>query len=364
MFRTALRFLGPLSLILLAPTSLAWAAPEAPSQSLPAPDALTAEARKRFNEGLRASAAGDFERARLAFLQTYALKQAPEVLRNLAMNEIAAGHLASGARHLSAYLRGPVPATETAETRALAERTLREAEAKLGRLAITVNAANADVFVDEAPVGRSPIPFEWHVDPGPATVVARKDGVERRVQVATRAGVVTPVSLELPLTSEAARSSAPSPSFHPAPAPVEPPSMRRSIAETWSTPLLVTGIASAVLAGAALGGRFVALHERNSAREDARDRRAEAVDRFGEPPCTEHSRESLCQSAQTSYERAERAKDWANASTALAGIFAATSVVAFGSWFYVQQRTKEPAVGLVQPWLTPQAGGLNVRGQF
>ena len=85
-----------------------------------APDRMTAEARRRFDEGKKATAEGDFERARVAYMQTYVLNQASVVLRNLGTSEIRSGHLVLGARHLAAYLRGEPAPTETPEQHAAA----------------------------------------------------------------------------------------------------------------------------------------------------------------------------------------------------------------------------------------------------
>ena len=52
----------------------------------------TAAARERFKEGVAYFDKKDFEKARAAFLQAYALKKHPAVLLNLAQSEVRSGH--------------------------------------------------------------------------------------------------------------------------------------------------------------------------------------------------------------------------------------------------------------------------------
>ena len=64
---------------------------------------LDARASATFKEGIAAFDRRDFEAARLAFLQTYALKpEAAVVRRNLGLAEIYSGHYLDGARRLAA----------------------------------------------------------------------------------------------------------------------------------------------------------------------------------------------------------------------------------------------------------------------
>ena len=86
-------------------------------------DATIEAARERFREGVTYFDNREFERARLAFVQAYALKPHPAVLLNLAQSELRSGHEAEAATHFARYLREHAEATE--EQRAAAREQQR-----------------------------------------------------------------------------------------------------------------------------------------------------------------------------------------------------------------------------------------------
>src|SRR5579862_8601780 len=81
------RFIAMSLLLALAPAATA-----APCWAQGADDATTTTARARFKEGVEFFDKGDFEQARAAFLQAYALKKHPAVLLNLAWSCLKSGH--------------------------------------------------------------------------------------------------------------------------------------------------------------------------------------------------------------------------------------------------------------------------------
>jgi archaellum component FlaG (FlaF/FlaG flagellin family) len=165
-----------------------------------APSIMTAEARRRFDEGARALSAGDFEKARVAFLETFALNQSPEVLRNLAIAEVTSGHRVNGARHLSTYMQGTHSAAETPAERTFNERTLADLTAQLGRVSISADVSGADVLVDDELVGRAPLSAVF-VEPGSRTVTARSGDVRRSQTIAVNADESAEVRLTLGSTA-------------------------------------------------------------------------------------------------------------------------------------------------------------------
>src|SRR5262249_31840532 len=120
-----------------------------------AKDAVTESARKRFQEGVKYFDQHQYEEARTAFLQAYALKRHPAVLLNLAQSEVRSSHPLDAAKHFSAFLRES--ATMSATERGDAEKGLAAARSKIGRLQVQVDAAEAEVFVDGERVGQSPL---------------------------------------------------------------------------------------------------------------------------------------------------------------------------------------------------------------
>ena len=76
-----------------------------PSPVFAQDDATIQMARERFQEGVKYYDAKQYDKARAAFLQAYALKKHPAVLLNLAQSELRSGHEADAAKHFAQYLR-------------------------------------------------------------------------------------------------------------------------------------------------------------------------------------------------------------------------------------------------------------------
>lgn len=172
------------------------------------------KARQTFKEGIAAFDRRDFEAARIAFLQTFALKPTvPVVRRNLGLAEIFSGHYLEGARRLARVIH--TTGEGTAEDRARMLESLRKAEAHLERITVEVNVDGAAVTVDGVDLGSSPVPFMWYVAPGPYVVQVAKTGfASASLSRVARAGAVQ--HLRITLEPE---QSAPPPGVD-APAPV------------------------------------------------------------------------------------------------------------------------------------------------
>ena len=139
-----------------------------------APDAVTEMARKRFQEGVALFDKGDYQRARAAFLQAWALKKHPAVLLNLAQSELRGGDSVAAARHFALYLRD-YPSTPDRE-RTEARKGLDEARRRTGLIEVLSDLAGADVLIDGEDVGRTPLPDVVDVSPGGHDVELRLAG--------------------------------------------------------------------------------------------------------------------------------------------------------------------------------------------
>lgn len=190
------------------------------------PDAITEVARQRYEEGVKFFDAGKYEEARSAFLQAYALKRHPAVLLNLGLSELRTGkYVEDAGNHLQQFLREHAAATP--EQRASAEKAIADAKKRTAFVAITVDASGADVSVDGAAVGKSPLADPVFVKPGKHTLLASLQGKSATVQVDAKAGAPTPATLTLGSSGVAAAPVvAPTPAapLQPAPAPVQPAS--------------------------------------------------------------------------------------------------------------------------------------------
>src|SRR3954471_2471218 len=136
-------------------------------------DGETEIARQRFLEGVRHYDQHDYDKARLAFLQTYLLKPHPAVLLNLAQSQLRAGRYAEAAENFAKYIRE----NPSAEAMSHAKAAFEEARDKVGEVSVEVNAPGAVINVDGTDVGKSPLPYAVYMMPGRHTVRATKGGL-------------------------------------------------------------------------------------------------------------------------------------------------------------------------------------------
>jgi hypothetical protein len=155
-------------------------------------DAAIQMARERFQEGVKYYDQKQYDKARAAFLQAYALKKHHAVLLNLAQSELRSNHEADSAKHFAQYMREAKDASPAEKTEA--EKGL--AAAKVSVAEVTLNVPpDADVFVDGNAEGRSPLPGAIYLAPGTHSFEARKDGKTATASLAATAGQVTSVDL-------------------------------------------------------------------------------------------------------------------------------------------------------------------------
>ncbi len=169
----------------------------------------TATARVRFQEGVELYDKGQYDKARAAFLQAWALKKHPAILLNLGLSCLKSGRPGEGARDLALVLKDP--GSLTPAQKADAEKGLAEARTKAGRIDVQT-AAGSDIAIDGEKMGAAPLdPID--VDPGQHTVRVKNE--EQKVTAA--AGQTIAVKIGPPPTTttaptpSATASAAPSP---------------------------------------------------------------------------------------------------------------------------------------------------------
>jgi hypothetical protein len=175
MYRSKLsgRWLLTASCLGLCLAADARAEPDGAEEALPG--VAHEKAVQTFKEGIEAFDRRDFEAARVAFLQTFALKpSAPVVRRNLGLAEIYSGHYLEGARRLARVIHTTDEGTSQDRARML--ESLKKAEAHLERLTVEVNVEGAEIVVGDVALGPSPLPFVWYVAPGSYEVRIAKAG--------------------------------------------------------------------------------------------------------------------------------------------------------------------------------------------
>jgi hypothetical protein len=185
-------------------------------------DAATKMARQRFQEGVAYYDKHDYELARAAFLQAYALRKHPAVLLNLAQSSLKSGHALEAAKYFQQFLREFSAAT--AAQRSDAEAGLADARTHIGRIDVSSAPSGAEILIDGESIGVAPFDHPIDVEPGSHTVKAHGHSDET-VTVICSAGSVVTARFAAPAPPPAAAPvPAPTPpAEEPAPAPAEPP---------------------------------------------------------------------------------------------------------------------------------------------
>jgi len=275
--------------------------------------ALDEQATATFKDGLAAFDRRDFEAARVAFLQTFALKPGvPVVRRNLGLAEIYSGYYLDGARRLARVLH--TTDEGSAEDRARMQESLKKAEAHLERVSVEVRQEGAEVFIDGVDLGASPLPFLWYVAPGAYQVRVEKAGFSTHTEsrVARAGGAQHLVILLAPVPE------APPPAAPAAPAPLlEPP--RPAGPNGW---LLLTGgvLSAAAFAG---GAAFTVAAGSNADKVQRLGEQLDTYDGYGCKPPNLPACPPLLSATKT-HDRQQR---WALLSFAAAGATSLTTLL-------------------------------------
>ncbi len=154
-------------------------------------DATTKAARARFQEGVEAFDKGQYENARAAFLQAYALRKHPAVLLNLAQSSLKSGHAIESLKYFQQFLRET--SSPSPQQKADADKGIAEARTKLGRLEVSA-PTGAEISVDNDRAGNAPLAEPVDVEPGTHTVRARyADGTAEGKTVGVNVGEKLPV---------------------------------------------------------------------------------------------------------------------------------------------------------------------------
>jgi hypothetical protein len=167
-------------------------------------DGTVEMARQRFREGVSFYDQRQWEKARLAFLQAYALKPHPSILMNLAQSELRGGRPADAAGHFTEYLKGNTEASEAEKQEG--ELGLAAAKSKVGEVTVTVDVPGAQVSVDGDEKGVAPLNGPLYMAPGAHTVEAKSNDRHASKTVNASAGQAVSTSLSL---RGAAASAAP-----------------------------------------------------------------------------------------------------------------------------------------------------------
>jgi hypothetical protein len=351
----------------------------------------TAAARERFKEGVTYFDQKQYEKARAAFVQAYALKKHPSVLLNLAHSELRSNHERDAAQHFAQYLR---EATDAApDQREAAQTGLTSAKAAVCEVTVTTDT-EAEVLVDGASQGTAPLVGSLFLEPGAHTLQAKKGDRVVTQNVTAKAGETRDLKLKL---AEAAPALAAKPAAqtqkeptgdNPGDAPPEAQAAPKGKREPFLHWLLtkpagvVSGGATVLLGGGAIGFSIASSMSYAEADDVAKqiDERAGIDDVSTQGICTDpevvlgpgreaeaaHFRDA-CAHRQDAVDRGDSYKTVATVVGIGSGVMAVTTVVLY---FTTAERENAPAGAFarhqlaVVPWVSPGKGGLSISGRF
>jgi len=352
----------------------------------------TAAARERFKEGVTYFDQKQYEKARAAFVQAYALKKHPSVLLNLAHSELRSNHERDAAQHFAQYLR---EATDAApDQREAAQAGLTSAKAAVCEVTVTTDA-EAEVLVDGASQGAAPLVGSLFLEPGAHTLQAKKGDRVVTQNVTAKAGETREIKLKL--GAEAAPALAAKPATQPQKEPAqENPS--ETAAEVQVAPKgkrepfihwlltkpagVISGGATVLLGGGAIGFSIASSMSYSEADDVAKqiDERAgidgvstqgictdpEAVLGPGSETEAAHFHDA-CAHRQDAVDRGDSYKTVATVVGIGSGVMADTTVVLY----FTTAERQSPSQGVLAkhqvafvPWVSGGKGGLSISGRF
>jgi hypothetical protein len=233
------------------------------------------EAGSRFRKGLDLFKDGDYQAALIEFRRAYELAPNFNVLYNIGQVYFQLQDYPNALNALERYMNeggANVPASRRGEV----ERDIEKLKSRVANLEITVNVADAEIALDDAPIGKSPLAKPVMVSAGKHKLTVSKTGFTSATKLVEVASGDTPkITLELvenkgpvisiePPPNPTVTAPPPPTSTVPPPPPVEPPPPRSIPWAGWAVTggLTVGAVVTGVLA---LGASSDLKTERESA---------------------------------------------------------------------------------------------------
>jgi len=344
-------------------------------------DALTKAARARFQEGVDAFDKGNYEAARAAFKQAYALRQHPAVLLNLAQSSLKSGHYLEAAKMFQQYLNDP-----QGDKKSDATKGLTDARSKLGRLDITA-PPGSEVTIDTDVAGKTPMSEPLDVEAGNHTVrVKLPDGTVSEQRITVTAGQVQPVRFAAaatvvnpptnpPLNPENHPPTNPPPNNPPDNPPNNPPPNNpppeahgEKVHPGGAIPLIIAGGALAVggfiVAGVFAGIKSTANENYVSVQNQIIN--AQKAEGIKNPTCSPPPSQKYvgaCDTLKSNQDAVNQDATVANTFLVI-GIIGTAAAVGGVLWYILGTKNKEVAKTTITPWLAPGTGGFSLSHAF
>ena len=309
-----------------------------------ADDSRTAEAEARFKEGLVLADGGQYEAARLKFLQALEMKKVASILFNLAAVESKGGHDVEAIEHYRAFLKlAPADPRITDTLTETAKKQIDELLVKVGQVEVEA-PADATISVDGRPVEgvpADPIP----VTPGKHVVKGTLHGKTVSVTVTPDRGEVLKAKLD----------------FSGGEAVILPPAEEAGGKRTTAGWVIPIGLGVVGVAGVVVGAAFASAS--NSSKDDL-DRLREAS-----PGVCAAPRGPLCAAYDDQVSKVNSQATVAWVGYGVGALSLAASVATFfllpksSRSSAASSRSSGPSASVV-PLLGPRVAGANLQLQF
>jgi len=324
-------------------------------------DRAVREAQARFEEGLKRVKAGDFEAARMSFLQAYVVLHKPDILWNLALSEEKSGRPVDALGHFKELARD---ASDDAD-RVRARKHVDALMPQTGHIEVLAPAGTPLSLDGAASIGTAPLADAVDVTPGHHVIDGKLAEGTKEIGVDAVAGQVARVSFVVTGADPTAPAAAPAPAPVLAPAsaiapvpvtpapPVEEPPSAHSAARLAVTTALGAG---AVIA---LGlGVYFGLQSRSDA-----NTAAGYGTQLGPSGCVNPAGAVVTECAHWNDVVKEENRDQ-TVSTVLyvtGGVLVAGAVAA---WFLWPRSSEAKGFAWVVPAAGPTGGGVVAGGRF
>jgi hypothetical protein len=335
--------------------------PPAASATAPAPPVPATEADQFFQRGRALHQEKKWTLAEDQYRRAWELEKTFRIAANLALVELKLGEARDAAVHLTfALAHLPADDPKMAEVRAHLEGMRQEALREIGLLTIRAAPTGADVFLDDEPVGKTPLEGPLFVSPGHRVIRVEQPGTRGFVRDLT----VEPggeYDLAVSLEPEQAKAATPDPT----PPPI---ATRREAPRSAVPPRTIVLASGAVLALGATGAGAVFAVQWSSERRHAQELLGEvnAASRPGSA-CTPgtSSLPEACADLRRSVARANDLGERATIAFAIGGGLAAATVATYFLWPNESAHPdSSPHGARITPLLGAGVSGVRLDGAF
>jgi hypothetical protein len=326
----------------------------APAPAAAADTKAVRDAQARFAEGLARVKSGDYEAARLSFVQAYVVLHKPDILWNLALAEEKSGHPLDALRHFK-----ELTATASADVdRASAQKHAAALMGQTGHIDVRAPSGTPLTLDGVQDAGTTPLVEPLDVAPGKHVIEGKLPEGTKSVAVDVAAGEVAVATLTGTPSSTSTSTPTPTPTSTstPTPTPTSTPTPPDSDSgPPVSSARLITAASLGVAGFLSIGaGAYFGLQSQSDASSAAGYRSQYPTDHCVNPANKD------CAAWNDAVKAQNRDATISNALYIGGGVLAVSAAAVWLLW----PKASTGASAWVVPAVGPSAGGVGVGGRF